>query len=63
MIGPVFVSRAMHEDIGQLFAVGDTASWDVGLVDGEADGWPAEALINSTVVIGPFPDRGSSSAS
>jgi hypothetical protein len=35
---PVFLDRTMHEDMGVLFGVGETVSWDVILVNGEAEG-------------------------
>jgi hypothetical protein len=50
-IWPVFLDRTMHEDMGVLFAGGDTVSWDVILVDGEADGWPRDRLIETEVRI------------
>ncbi len=41
---PVFLSSSMHHDIGELFAVGDTMTWDVELIDGHAAGWPEHVL-------------------
>jgi hypothetical protein len=52
---PIFLARAMHEDMGDLFAVGDTISWDVELVDGRASGWPDHVLADVMVTIRPRP--------
>jgi hypothetical protein len=54
-VWPVFLWRHMHEDAGRAFSVGQTVSWDVLLVDGEALGWPGEVLIETSVVIEPRP--------
>jgi hypothetical protein len=48
---PVFLSGSMHHDIGDLFSVGDTMSWDVELVDGRAAGWPEHVLADVMVTI------------
>jgi hypothetical protein len=45
----------MHHDIGALFAVGDTMSWNVELIDGRAAGWPEHVLADVTVTIRPRP--------
>ena len=50
-IWPVFLWRAMHEDMGRLFAIGAVVSWDVLLIDGRAEGWPDDVLIDTQVVI------------
>ena len=50
-IWPVFLWRAMHEDMGRLFAIGAVVSWDVLLVDGRAEGWPDDVLVDTQVVI------------
>lgn len=53
---PVFLWRYMYEDSPQRFGVGDEICWDVVLVDGEAGGWPAGVLVDTTVCIeGPPP--------
>jgi hypothetical protein len=52
---PVFLSSAMHHDLGDLFAVGDTRSWDVELIDGQAAGWPEQVLAAVMVTIGAAP--------
>ena len=41
----------MHEDIGHLFSIGAVVSWDVVLVDGAAEGWPGDVLVDTEVVI------------
>lgn len=46
----------MHHDMGDLFAVGDTMSWDVELIDGRAAGWPEYVLVDVMVRIRPRPD-------
>lgn len=46
----------MHEDMGVLFGVGETVSWDVILVNGEAEGWPGDRLVETEVRIGDRPD-------
>jgi hypothetical protein len=48
---PVFLSNSMHHDIGDLFAVGDTMSWNVELIDGHAAGWPGHVLADVMVTI------------
>jgi hypothetical protein len=53
---PVFLDRTMHEDMGLLFGVGETVSWDVILVDGEAEGWPVDRLVEADVRIDERPD-------
>jgi hypothetical protein len=55
-IWPVFLDRTMHEDVGVLFGVGETVSWDVVLVDGEAEGWPRDPLVETDVRIDDRPD-------
>jgi hypothetical protein len=45
----------MHEDMGQLFAVGEVVSWDVILIDGE-EGWPGDVLVDSPVRIEQRPE-------
>ncbi len=45
----------MHHDLGDLFAVGDTMSWDVELIDGRAAGWPEHVLADVMVTIRPRP--------
>ncbi len=45
----------MHHDIGDLFAVGDTMSWNVELIDGRAAGWPEHVLVDAMVTIRPRP--------
>jgi hypothetical protein len=55
-IWPVFLDRTMHEDTGSLFSVADTVSWDVILVDAEAEGWPAGRLVETDVRIEARPD-------
>jgi hypothetical protein len=54
-IWPVFLWRAMHEDMGRLFAIGAVVSWDVLLVDGRAEGWPDDVLVDTQVAIEPRP--------
>lgn len=46
----------MHHDIGDLFAVGDTMSWNVELIDGHAAGWPEHVLADMMVTIRSRPD-------
>ncbi len=46
----------MHEDTGALFSVAHTVSWDVILVDGAAEGWPADRLVETDVRIEARPD-------
>jgi hypothetical protein len=41
----------MHEDMGHLFSIGSIVSWDVRLVDGAAQGWPGDVLVDTEVVI------------
>jgi hypothetical protein len=53
---PVFLSSSMHHDIGDLFAVGDTKSWNVELIDGLRAGWPEHVLADVMVTIRPRPD-------
>ena len=50
-IWPVYLWRFMHEDTGRLFAIGAVVSWDVLLVDGGAEGWPDDVLVDTQVVI------------
>lgn len=50
-IWPVYLWRVMYEDTGRLFAIGAVVSWDVLLVDGGAEGWPDDVLIDTQVVI------------
>jgi hypothetical protein len=50
-VWPVFLWRKMHEDQGHLFAIGADVSWDVLLVDGAAEGWPGDVLVDTEVVI------------
>jgi hypothetical protein len=45
----------MHHDMGDLFAVGDTMSWNVELIDGRAAGWPEHVLADVMVTIRPRP--------
>jgi hypothetical protein len=52
---PVFLWSSMHRDSGDLFAVGDTMSWDVELIDGHAAGWPEHVLADVMVTIRPRP--------
>jgi len=52
----VFLSSFMHHDIGDLFAIGDTKSWNVELIDGIAAGWPEHVLADVMVTIRPRPD-------
>lgn len=59
---PVFLSSSMHHDSGDLFAVGDTMSWNVELIDGVAAGWPDHVLADVTVAIRSPPDRASRGA-
>jgi hypothetical protein len=54
---PVFLSSSMHHDIGDLFAVGDTMSWNVELIDGHAAGWPGHVLADVMVTIRPRPGQ------
>ena len=41
----------MHEDMGHLFSIGAVVSSDVVLVDGAAEGWPGDVLVDTQVVI------------
>jgi hypothetical protein len=41
----------MHNDLSDLFSIGDTRSWDVELVDGRTAGWPDHVLADVTVTI------------
>ena len=50
-IWPVYLWRFMHEDVGRLFAIGAVVSWDVLLVDGGAERWPDDVLIDTQLVI------------
>jgi hypothetical protein len=52
---PVFLWSSMHHDIGDTFAVGDTMSWDVELIDGHDAGWPEHVLADVMVTIRPRP--------
>lgn len=52
---PVFLCSAMHHDVGDLFAVGDTMSWDVVLIDALAAGWPEHVLVDVMATIHPRP--------
>jgi hypothetical protein len=36
---------------GSPFAIGAVVAWDVVLVDGAAEGWPGEVLVETDVVI------------
>jgi hypothetical protein len=54
-VWPVFLPIEMYQDHGNRFAVGDVIAWDVLLVDGERQGWPAERLVDSTARIIPRP--------
>ncbi len=48
---PMFLSSSMHHDLGDLFAVGDTMTRDVELIDGRAAGWPEHVLADVMVTI------------
>lgn len=50
-VWPVFLWRFMYNDTPVSLAVGDEISWNVMLVDGEAEGWPANVLVDTTVQI------------
>jgi hypothetical protein len=39
----------MYNDTPVSLAVGDEISWNVMLVDGEAEGWPANVLVDTSV--------------
>ena len=52
----MFLWSAMHHDMADVFAVGDTRSWDVELIDGRAAGWPEHVLADVIVTIRPRPD-------
>jgi hypothetical protein len=54
-VWPIFLWRNMHEDSGQVFGVGDAIAWDVVLIDGEADSWPGEILVDTIVRFEPRP--------
>ncbi|MGZ6640130.1 MAG: hypothetical protein ACXVII_45935 [Solirubrobacteraceae bacterium] len=54
-VWPVFLWRNMHEDMGHLFSIGAVVSWDVMLVDGAAEGWPCDGLVDTEVVIDERP--------
>ncbi|MGO9971564.1 MAG: DUF6578 domain-containing protein [Solirubrobacteraceae bacterium] len=54
-IWAVFLDRTMHEDTGRLFAVGERVSWDVVLVDGVAQDWPRDVLVDIDVRIDARP--------
>lgn len=45
----------MHHDMGDLFAVGDTKSWNAELIDGGVAGWPDHVLADVMVTIRPRP--------
>lgn len=49
----MFLTSAMHHDLGDVFAVGDTMSWNVVLIDGRATVWPEHALADVMVTIRP----------
>ena len=48
---PVYLWGPMHADSGETISVGDRVTWDVCLADGEAEGWPARVLVDTTVRI------------
>ena len=47
----MFLPIAMYQDHGNRFAVGDVIAWEVLLVDGRHQGWPAERLVKTTARI------------
>jgi hypothetical protein len=53
---PVFLWSSMHHDIGDVFAVGDTMTWSVELIDGRAAGWPEHVLADVMATIRPRPE-------
>ena len=52
----------MYDDTPVPLAVGDDISWNVMLVDGEAEGWPANVLVDTTVQIDEPPPGARSGA-
>ena len=50
-VWPVYLWGPMLADSGERIAVGDRVTWDVCLTDGEADGWPAGVLVDTSVRI------------
>jgi hypothetical protein len=46
---PVFLSRVMYEDSPVRLRVGDRISWNAILVDGCAEGFPSEILVETSV--------------
>jgi hypothetical protein len=59
-VWPVYLWGPMHADSGETTSVGNRVTWDVCLTDGEADGWPARVLVDTTVRIesGPGSETG-----
>jgi hypothetical protein len=53
---PVFLSRVMYNDDPVTLRPGAGVSWNVSLVDGEAEGWPADVLIDAFVEIEEPPE-------
>jgi hypothetical protein len=45
----------MYGDDPVPLQIGDEISWDVKLIDGEANGWPPELLVSTTVTINDPP--------
>jgi hypothetical protein len=50
-VWPVYLWGPMHADSGETISLGDRVTWDVCLTDGEAEGWPARVLVDTTVQI------------
>jgi hypothetical protein len=48
---PVFVWRVMHEDAGHAVSLNQMVRWDVSMIDGAANGWPTELLVETDVEI------------
>jgi hypothetical protein len=46
---PIFLWRFMYDDAPVPLAAGDEISWNVMLVDGEAEGWPGHVLVDTVV--------------
>jgi hypothetical protein len=50
-VWPVYLWGPMHADSGETIFIGGRVTWDVCLTDGEAEGWPAGVLVDTTVQI------------
>ena len=54
----MFIDSWQQECCGQPFGLGDRIEWTVGLIDGRAQGWPDELLVDVRAVVREHPDPG-----